>query len=454
MHDLICDKLHNLFTSFKRHCFPFDQRLIPANGIYVLFEKGELAHGGLDRVVRVGTHTGSDNLPQRLVEHFVKENKDRSVFRKNIGRALLNEKHDSFLEQWDRDLTAAVAREMYGGQVDAKRVLELEKKVSTVIRNSFTFCVFPIDDKGYRLELEKRLISTINHCHYCGPSMLWLGRHSPKSQIRESGLWVVQGLSGPEMTSIDLRKLEQLARSRDHRSHHADVPRFAAVVTDGLSHEESKKKETSMANTCREAIRDIFIDEATILNTSEVIDQINAHYPHRPWKVNTISAHLVGLSVNRDASKNFPTLRRHGFLFSLGNGRFRKWNRAIDGTWDVINRSVQRIDSPIERENNQSIPAKLVITPDDLARWRRQIIRLLNGLEGHPNQQEGLVARIRRLSRDGQVPREMAALLAMIVEMRNAVEYEEKRVSTSEGRSIQSAWEAIREWAEAQSISL
>ena len=40
----------------------------------------------MDRIVRIGTHTGENQLRSRLMQHFVKENKNRSIFRKNIGR--------------------------------------------------------------------------------------------------------------------------------------------------------------------------------------------------------------------------------------------------------------------------------------------------------------------------------------------------------------------------------
>jgi hypothetical protein len=63
------------------------------NGIYVLFERGEECHDG-GRIVRVGTHTGDGQLRSRMLQHFVNENKDRSIFRKNIGRALLNRDRD------------------------------------------------------------------------------------------------------------------------------------------------------------------------------------------------------------------------------------------------------------------------------------------------------------------------------------------------------------------------
>ena len=88
----------------QRYKFPYAKTTIPKNGVYVLFEKNEKAHE-TDRIVRIGTHTRDNRLFKRLREHFIKENKDRSIFRKNIGRAILNKKNDDFLEQWNWNLS-------------------------------------------------------------------------------------------------------------------------------------------------------------------------------------------------------------------------------------------------------------------------------------------------------------------------------------------------------------
>jgi hypothetical protein len=74
----------------------------PLNGIYILFEKGETAHD-TNRIVRVGTYPGDKQLRSR--QHFLVENKDRSIFRKNIGRALLRRGQDPFLPLWELDRT-------------------------------------------------------------------------------------------------------------------------------------------------------------------------------------------------------------------------------------------------------------------------------------------------------------------------------------------------------------
>ncbi|NTW88051.1 MAG: hypothetical protein HGB26_02770 [Desulfobulbaceae bacterium] len=207
---MICERLHDIFNECNRYQFPLDQNSIPKNGIYILFEKGERAHGHHDRIVRIGTHTGQGNLQKRITEHFLNKNKDRSIFRKNIGRALLNKQNDSFLEHWEIDLTTTAAKVRNFGKIDFKRLSEVEKNVSTLITDTFTFCVVPIEDKQDRLAFEGRIIATVSQCTICGPSNVWLGNHSPKHQIRQSGLWLIQGLKGRIMDYDELEMLEKM----------------------------------------------------------------------------------------------------------------------------------------------------------------------------------------------------------------------------------------------------
>ena len=75
----------------------------------IQFERGEECHAG-NRIVRVGTHTGDGQLRSRMLQHFVNENKDRSIFRKNIGRALLNRDGDPYLSEWEHDRTSRADR--------------------------------------------------------------------------------------------------------------------------------------------------------------------------------------------------------------------------------------------------------------------------------------------------------------------------------------------------------
>ena len=204
-----CRKIHELFNRMKRFSFPFNENEIPENGIYILFEKNEKAHGG-DRVVRVGTHTGDSQLRSRLFQHFINENKDRSIFRKNIGRAILNKRKDPFLKQWELDLTTKEAKDKLLNSVNLEKQKQIEKEVTEYIQNNFSFIVFPIEDKKKRLEIESKIISTISLCDECKPSENWFGLFSPKEKIRKSGLWLVNELYKEPLNEKDLIKLKSI----------------------------------------------------------------------------------------------------------------------------------------------------------------------------------------------------------------------------------------------------
>ena len=206
-----CHKLHRLINQMYRFSFPFDPSAIPRNGIYILFESGECAHGG-DRIVRVGTHTGQHQLPSRLCQHFLNENKDRSIFRKNIGRALLNREKDPFLAQWELDLTTREAKLRHSGRINFDKQQNIETQVSKYIRKNFTFVALRVESKASRLELESKIISTASMCRECSSSDEWLGRHSPKAKICISGLWLVNELYKNPLSQSDLNHLKAIAQ--------------------------------------------------------------------------------------------------------------------------------------------------------------------------------------------------------------------------------------------------
>lgn len=204
-----CATLHRLLRDRPRLGFPFEPTHLPRNGIYVLFEKGESGHGG-DRIVRVGTHTGQDQLPSRLRQHFVQPNKDRSIFRKNIGRALLAQVADPYLPVWELDQTTRAAKAKHGHRVDRHRQEEIEREVSRRIQEWFTFTAFEVPGKAERLRIESRIVSTVSSCRDCGPTADWLGRHSPKAKIRQSGLWQVNELYKTPLAEAEMKLLVSL----------------------------------------------------------------------------------------------------------------------------------------------------------------------------------------------------------------------------------------------------
>lgn len=130
---------------------------MPNNGIYFFYEDGEVSgHGGADdtnnnkpRIVRIGIHKDG-NFKSRISEHFLlNESKmhftsktsashDRSIFRKNLGRALLE--GDEYLNTWKIDFTTQLPT---GKIMVINAILKRKKKLKVKLRtypgNGFHF---------------------------------------------------------------------------------------------------------------------------------------------------------------------------------------------------------------------------------------------------------------------------------------------------------------------------
>lgn len=206
----LCNELHQLCSELPRFTHPFKKSDLPKNGIYIVFEKSEKGHN-TDRIVRIGTHKGQNNLPIRLKEHFHNENKDRSVFRKNIGRVFLRD--DKYLEIWNIDFTSKKNREEFSKKINHKKQADIEQQVSEYIRKNVSFAVIPIDDEQLRLEFEAKIISTVSLCKECKPSKNWLGLSSPETEIVKSGLWQKQHLYKTPLNDSDFNKLKKIIKS-------------------------------------------------------------------------------------------------------------------------------------------------------------------------------------------------------------------------------------------------
>ena len=109
--------------------------------------------------------------------------------------------------------------------------------------------------------------------------------------------------------------------------------------------------------TCREAIQAVFAEEDGVLTKQDVIDRLNARHPDQAWKPSTIGGHLVGMSVNHPSSHHYTWLRSHAMLFSLGNGRFRRWDPEQDGTWVQTEAGVQLADEAMSATVEDEIEA-------------------------------------------------------------------------------------------------
>ena len=167
----------------------------------------------MDRIIRVGTHTGENQLFSRLNQHFLKENKNRSIFRKNIGRSLLHKENNPYSKEWEYDTTSREGKEKYAKFLNLELEKELEKKISSYIHENLSFVIFEVKTKEKRLFWEERIIATLSKAANRGeikPSDKWLGNFSPIEKIRNSGLWLVQGLDKEGLTEEEFEKLKLL----------------------------------------------------------------------------------------------------------------------------------------------------------------------------------------------------------------------------------------------------
>ena len=221
-----CKWLHETLEDLPLIGYPFKLDSLPLNGIYFFYEEGELwGHGGQRlKIFRIGTHRGN-NFRNRISEHLLINEKkmdfdkdkpkpsDRSIFRKNIGRALLNKNKDPYLKIWEIDFLPKKKRTKYGHLRDIEKEKSIERQITEILREKFFFRFIIIENEDERIGskgLESKLIGTVSKCMKCKPSKNWLGNYSPKKQIRTSGLWLTQYLNAEGITDEDTVVIEKL----------------------------------------------------------------------------------------------------------------------------------------------------------------------------------------------------------------------------------------------------
>jgi len=203
--------------------FPFDLASLPNNGIYFFYEDSEhWSHGGKrPRIVRVGTHKDG-NFRSRIAEHFVLDERkmnfdtttlaphERSIFRKHIGRALLNRSNDPYLKVWNIDFTSKASRERDAHLRDIGKEKTVECEITALLRKYFSFRYIVVAQESVRMGvsgIERKLIGTVAQCSECSPSRVWLGNQSPQPQIRETGLWLIHHLKTPTLSPAEMNLL-------------------------------------------------------------------------------------------------------------------------------------------------------------------------------------------------------------------------------------------------------
>jgi predicted transport protein len=261
--------IHNLFNKIKRYNFPFNK--IPQNGLFVMFEKGEKFRStdksinkaidrntdnntnkaidrntdksinkaidrntdnntnkttdrNIDRIVYVGSNIKKNRLPKMLNFIFKDGNRDNTIFRKNIGRALLRNNNNYFkkfnikstpnlIAMWDMDFKEF--NEKYDNDSDeSKEIGKVEEMVSQYIQDNFSFSLIKIEDKLKRSHLKSKIISSLSLSEESKPSKTWLGHDSTREKIRKSGLYLEQHLYNREnqLNNEDIEFLKEIAK--------------------------------------------------------------------------------------------------------------------------------------------------------------------------------------------------------------------------------------------------
>ena len=234
----LCLRIHEFFSKLPKYKMS-DIKIAQQNnnetigGVYVMFEEGEFYHG-YPRITRVGTHQAdkksAPDIPQkkqsvwkRMMQHYghatnLLGKKDGSIFRKNVGIAMLKESNDPYIEAWLFDRTTCEKRKKYDSDkskvpYDKKKQDEIEVMVSDYIRNKISFVVIPINNRKKRHDFEYGLISAICQASDFCPSKTWLGNYNDKEKIKQSHMWVSDGIDDEPLTEEEFKEIKQCCES-------------------------------------------------------------------------------------------------------------------------------------------------------------------------------------------------------------------------------------------------
>ena len=186
------EDLHVL-TSEKGTLFAGPSNTLPLNGLYLFFEIGQklaIRSREYNRIVRIGINEKPNNFQKRIRGHY-RGNIEGSIFRENIGWALLESQGKKPLETYR---TKREYKKQNSGDA-------LEREISDYFSKAFTYKAFRLDYNKLA-KYEDILIAAFSVYHqwkiYKGELDMenWLGQcsYSRQDKIKRSGLWNSEGV--------------------------------------------------------------------------------------------------------------------------------------------------------------------------------------------------------------------------------------------------------------------
>ena len=183
----------HVLTSEKGALFRGPSNALPLNGLYVFFEAGQkivIRSHEYNRIVRIGINEKPNNFQKRIRGHY-RGNIEGSVFRENIGWALLESQGKKPLETYRTK--REYKKHNSGGA--------LEREISDYFSKTFTYKAFRLDYNKL-IKYEDILIVAFSVYYqwkiYKGELDIenWLGQcsYSRQDKIKRSGLWNSEGV--------------------------------------------------------------------------------------------------------------------------------------------------------------------------------------------------------------------------------------------------------------------
>ena len=183
----------HILTCEKGTLFRGPSAVLPVDGLYVFFEVGQeivIRSREFNRIVRIGINEKPNNFRSRIREHY-NGNIEGSVFRENIGWALLESRGKKPLETYR---TKKNYRKQNSGG-------DLEREISNYFCKAFTYKAFKIDYD--ELETYEAIMIAAFSIYYQLKTFKkeldvgnWLGKHSYSlhDKIKRSSLWNSEGV--------------------------------------------------------------------------------------------------------------------------------------------------------------------------------------------------------------------------------------------------------------------